>query len=169
MITFFPPRLCCVCVRWCWCDGTSLSKNWPPATQMEEFLFGSNMRVGGLWSWSTTAELRWWLFFFFLNNSSIKWTFLLQFKDRFYFIGAHCPTSMRAKMWFTAGHVSCVLFSVLCRWVTSPGPTTAPRLSSRTVTALSWWGQSVARDTGPPRSTWKVRSPVVSGRLMTSR
>lgn len=108
-------------------------------------------------------------FFFFLNNSSIKWTFLLQFKDRFYFIGAHCPTSMRAKMWFTAGQVSCVLFSVLCRWVTSPGPTTAPRLSSRTVTALSWWGQSVARDTGPPRSTWKVRSPVVSGRLMTSR
>lgn len=55
------------------------------------------------------------------------------------------------------------------RWVTSLGPTMALRLSSRTVTASSWWGQSAGSDTGPPRSTWRVKSPVVSGRRMTSR
>lgn len=45
-------------VRWFWCDGTSPSRNWPHAIQMEEYLFGFSMRVAGLWSWLMTVEHR---------------------------------------------------------------------------------------------------------------
>lgn len=44
--------------RWSWFGGMSPSRNWPPVTQMEESLFGSNMKVAGPWSWSMTVVHR---------------------------------------------------------------------------------------------------------------
>lgn len=45
--------------RWSWSGGMNPSRNWPPVTQMEESLFGSNMKVAGLWNWSMTVVHRW--------------------------------------------------------------------------------------------------------------
>ena len=56
-----------------------------------------------------------------------------------------------------------------CRWVTSLGHTTELKPSSRTGMALCWLAPSVGKDTGPPRSTLRVKSLVVSGRPMISR
>lgn len=46
---------------------------------------------------------------------------------------------------------------------------TAPRRSSPTGTVSSWSAPSADRDTGPLRSTWRVKSPAASGRLTINR
>lgn len=67
--------------------------------------------------------------------------------------------------------VSCVQTGTFLpsRWATSPGHMTVLKRSSRTGTALSWSAPSADRDTGPRRSTWRVKSPAASGHPMISR
>lgn len=84
---------------------------------------------------------------------------------------------------YLSKHSRCILMAVSCihtqmswrgtflssRWVTSLGHMMALKHSSRTGTALSWLALSVDKDTGPPRLTWRVKSPVASGHPMINR